>query len=450
MNAQDFFEELFRLARQRFEEYEVYAVKGESFFAKVTAQKCEKYTVQNTAGVSFRAKKNGRIGYASSTVFSEESAAALVENAAKNLEILESKDEQFIFEGSAHYPSANSYSEELARTTPQQRIALAMELERQALAASDAVIRTEGSAVGYGESEVMIRNSKGLSLQNHCNYLYAYVLPIAEKDGVMNNGFAYAFGRSLSDIDTTALAAEAVKDAAAQLGAASCASGTFPIVLRSDTVADLLDTFSDIFSAECAQRGLSLLKGREGEMVASSCVTITDDPLCPDAPIRSAFDDEGVAAQTKNVIENGVLRTLLYDLKTAAKAGVTSTGNGNKASYTSDIHVAPSNFSLKPGSISFEELLCRAENGILITELNGLHSGANAATGDFSLSAKGYMIENGKRSRAVAGITVSGNFYTLLKSILCVGSDFRWGLPGDGTYGAPSILVSGLSVAGSE
>lgn len=85
MNAQDFFEELFRLARQRFEEYEVYAVKGESFFAKVTAQKCEKYTVQNTAGVSFRAKKNGRIGYASSTVFSEESAAALVENAAKTL-----------------------------------------------------------------------------------------------------------------------------------------------------------------------------------------------------------------------------------------------------------------------------------------------------------------------------------------------------------------------------
>ena len=150
------------------------------------------------------------------------------------------------------------------------------------------------------------------------------------------------------------------------------------------------------------------------------------------------------------MIENGVLRTLLYDLKTAAKAGYASTGNGNKASYTAGIHVAPSNLFLKPGSTSFEELLSHAGNGLLITELNGLHSGANAATGDFSLSAKGYMIENGKRSRAVAGITVSGNFYTLLKNILCVGSDFRWGLPGDGTYGAPSILVSGLSVAGSE
>ena len=101
---------------------------------------------------------------------------------------------------------------------------------------------------------------------------------------------------------------------------------------------------------------------------------------------------------------------------------------------------------LAPGQVTEDELLAKAGNGVYINSLGGLHAGANTVSGDFSLQSAGFMIENGKKTKSVKSFTVAGNFYDLLKNITAVASNLE--LPGMANFGAPSVLVEGLSIAG--
>ena len=89
------------------------------------------------------------------------------------------------------------------------------------------------------------------------------------------------------------------------------------------------------------------------------------------------------------------------------------------------------------------------QEGLLITELQGMHAGANPISGDFSLSAKGFAVHAGKRAEAIAQITVSGNFYQMLNDILAVGSDLKFSFPGLCRFGSPSLRIRSLAVAGA-
>jgi PmbA protein len=240
--------------------------------------------------------------------------------------------------------------------------------------------------------------------------------------------------------------AGAVEYAVRMLDAAPIPSGKMPAVFRYDAMADLLGWFSSVFSAEAAQKGLSLLKGREGEIIAAPCLTLTDDPLLPGGLSSRAFDDEGVATYTKRIIDGGKLTTLLHNLKTARVQGVSSTGNAAKASYASPVRVAPSNLFISPGDRTLDELLRELSEGLLVTEVAGLHAGANGVSGDFSLSAKGFTVRGGVMNRAVEQITVAGNFFTLLQSIEAIGSDLHFGMS---DAGSPSVRVAEISVAGT-
>jgi PmbA protein len=178
-------------------------------------------------------------------------------------------------------------------------------------------------------------------------------------------------------------------------------------------------------------------------------VTLVDDPAYPGSPLPMPFDAEGTPTRRKNVIENGVLTTLLYSLKTAAAAGRATTGNASKRSYAAKISVSPFTLYLAPGTLTEDELLAKAGNGVYINALGGLHAGANGITGDFSLQSAGFLIENGRKGRAVRSFTVAGNFYDLLRQITAVADTVE--LPtatGITCFGSPSVLVEGLSVAG--
>ena len=221
-----------------------------------------------------------------------------------------------------------------------------------------------------------------------------------------------------------------------------------PVVMDKAAMRTMLATFAGVFSAEAAQKGLSLLGGKEGGNVAASAVTIWDDPSDGLGLAGMPFDGEGVPTQKKAVVENGKLNTLLYTLKSAKKAGKNTTGNAARASYMSIVGTAPTNFYIAPGKNTVEQLYQMAGNGVRIDELMGTHAGANPISGDFSLSCKGMKIENGKLTGPVEQITVSGNFYKLLEGIRAVGDDLWFGFPGVCSVGSPSVLVEGLSIAG--
>jgi PmbA protein len=161
------------------------------------------------------------------------------------------------------------------------------------------------------------------------------------------------------------------------------------------------------------------------------------------------FDAEGSPTRSKKVVEGGVLNTLLYNLKTANIAGKQTTGNAAKSGYNAAVAVRPFTMYLAGGNISEEELLQKAGNGVYINALEGLHAGANAVSGDFSLQSAGFMIENGQKTTHVKGFTVAGNFYELLKNITAMADNVELPMAlGMTAFGAPSVLVQGLSIAG--
>ncbi|MFA6782373.1 MAG: metallopeptidase TldD-related protein, partial [Sedimentibacter sp.] len=103
---------------------------------------------------------------------------------------------------------------------------------------------------------------------------------------------------------------------------------------------------------------------------------------------------------------------------------------------------------VEKGERELNEMVADLDKGILITELQGLHSGLNSISGDFSLAALGYLIESGKISRPLEQITVSGNYFEMLKNIEETGSDLKFGLPGGAYIGSPSLKINKLSIAG--
>ena len=157
----------------------------------------------------------------------------------------------------------------------------------------------------------------------------------------------------------------------------------------------------------------------------------------------TGYDSEGVATYNKTLIKKGVLQTYLYNLTTAKKDGVQSTGNGYGG--VTKIGIGTTHLVIKPGKKSFEELLQKAKNGIYLTDIMGLHAGLNAKSGDFSLQAQGFMIEDGKLTKPLSQIVVAGNLFTLFNEIGEVGSDSQLLLSSNEV---PSLLIKKLQVNG--
>ncbi len=140
--------------------------------------------------------------------------------------------------------------------------------------------------------------------------------------------------------------------------------------------------------------------------------------------------------------------TAFYNLKSANKAGKASTGNGFKSGGT--IGTSPTNLLVVPGDKDFNGLCEAAGEGIILTDLSGLHAGVNAISGDFSLLCEGYLIENGKKGRPVEQITAAGNFYEMLKQIIEVGNDIINIPAGLGEFFTPSVMFSNISISGES
>ena len=446
MTTQQFTDKLFAAAAAAgIAPSEVYYAEKDSVKIHTLNEKLDDYTVSTTAGLSFRGLVGGRMGYAYTEALDEEAIGMLVRGVCESAALVEDEDVQEIFAGSEAYAPLDTFSPALDQVPVSEHIASAVALEQAALAQHPEVTASDFNESGYLKTRVSITNSFGLRLQHQDNARYQIISVVSRRGERTADGVAFAIDRNPVRGDLRALTAEAVETAVRMLDAAPIDSGKMPAVIRKEAMVDLLGVFSGIFSAESAQKGLSLLQGKEGEAIAAPCVTLTDDPLLPDGMSSCPFDAEGVAAYKKDIITQGTLCTLLHNLKTARVAGVTSTGNAAKDSYSAPVRVAPSNLYLQPGEQPLEALLCAMGDGLLLTDLSGLHAGANPVSGDFSLLAKGYLVRGGKVVQAVEQITVAGNFYTLLQQAKAAGSDLFFGPSG---VGSPSLWVEELSVAG--
>lgn len=446
MELKEFINKLFEEARiNGFDEYEVYYVDRESLSINVYNEEVEKYNLTTSYGLSFRGKINGKIGYSYTEILDEDAIKMLVRNSKQSALAIENEDVQFIYEGDKDYVEVNSYYKALENIPADKLIELALSMEKESKELDSRVSSFGGCGIGYNTAKYGIINSKGLNLENKSNLLSAYVVPIIKEGENMHDGMGYVAAKSLDEVNPRKLAEEGISEAVSRIGGKSIPSGKYKTIINNEAMISLLSTFAGVFSADAAQKGLSLLKDKEGELIASNKVTLLDDPHLEDGLASVSFDDEGVATKKKEIIYEGKLMTLLHNLKTAYKGNTKSTGNGFKASYASSVGVSPTNFYIQKGSKSFEDLLEEVGEGLLLTEFAGLHSGANSITGDFSLAAKGFYIKDGKKDYPVEQITVAGNFFDLLKNVVEVGSDLKFPMS---SVGSPSVRVEGLSIAG--
>ena len=433
-------------AAQGITEYELYYQSAESTSISAYLHETNQFTASIDGGVCFRAIVNGKMGYASTEALNEAQALALVQKAVDNATALETDDPVFLGEGGQVYEPLEIESYALPST--EELIRTVLDTQEKIYAADKAVVDGSTTQCISERSEFAIYNSKGLDLHYSNNVAGVVVAAVVSDGKEMANDYQIKLGQ-LDKLDTNALAKKAAEEALRKLGGEAAPTGQYPVVFSPDAMSDLLSTFSSVFSSEAAQKGLSKLAGKEGQMIASPAVTLIDDPFHKDNPMPINFDAEGSPTYRKNIIKNGVLNTLLYNLKTAALAGKKTTGNASKAGYDAPVAIRPFTMYLAGGQLTEEALLEQAANGVYINSLSGLHAGANPISGDFSLQSAGFLIEGGKKTTPVKSFTVAGNFYDLLKNIIAAANNAE--LPsamGMTTFGAPSVLAGGLSIAG--
>lgn len=449
MNTQAFIDELFARAQKAgFEAGEIYLSQGDSFEATVYEGQINSYDVSSSLGLGFRGMYQGKMGYASTQVLDEDAAGQLVAGAKTNALLIGSEDPETLFAGSKSYAKVEGLRPALEKVSAGEKLQKALALEKAALSLDGRVKQLSDCGLFTSRGAVRIANTLGLDVSFEDNGCGMYLSAVARGDEETSAATKLSYGFDFAALDVERLAREAVDEAVAGLKGTAVASGSYPVAMRNDAAASMLRTFAGVFSAESAQKGLSLLKGREGEAIAAPCLTLMDDPLRPGGFASAPFDDEGVACFAKSVIQEGRLNTLLHNRKTALKQGAVTTGNAARGAYGGPVGISPSNFFFAPGAVSREGLLSQMGEGLLITELQGLHAGANAVTGDFSLGAKGYRVEGGAIAGPVSGITVAGNFFEMMKHICLLADDLYFGAPGSACVGSPTLWVGELKVAG--
>ena len=429
-------------------EYEMYYMSSSESSVGTLNREVNSSSSGVHGGICLRVLVDGRLGYAATELMTAEEMRDLASRALDNARFVEKEAKVGIFAGSPEYEE--SRLDEYTPMSSEQLRTCAVKLG-ESLFSKDERVRegTESQAVSMG-FDIRLVNSHGLDLYTSVGVNVAIAEAIVASGDESQS--AYAIDRIADgELDASVARAtdKAVDEALSKIGAGLLDSGRYNVIISGKQMRSLLSVFSSAFSARSVLDGVSMLKDKLGESIASEAVTITDDPQREGNTIGTAFDAEGVATHRRAVVDKGTLLTYLHNRETAAEMNTESTANASKADYSSPIAIRPYSFCIEPGEYGFDELLQLVGEGVYITELKGLHAGANAVSGDFSLESAGFVIKNGRIDRAVRSFTVAGNFFELLKSITAVSDELELGVATGFTgFGSPAVLVRELSIAG--
>ncbi len=438
------FQTIFDYAEGKVDEIEILLSANDSFSVKINEQNIESFDYADSNGISVRVIKDDKMGYSYAEKFDEKTLQMIVDEALENAKFTEDNEIAYMSNHDDVDNKPKLYSKELDKVDINDKITFAKNLEKISKETDKRVFNVPYAALGNGKTFVKISNNKGLNKEETQNYMYAYVASLCAQDDDKRMGMEFVIGRDFSKFNAAKLAKKSVQKSTELLGGIEIESSPYPVVFNNEMMATMLSTFSGIFNAKAVHEGRSLLIDKIGTKIANDKVTIIDDALHPDGFSSRSFDSEGFPSKRNILIENGKLKTYLHNTQTARKDNVSSTGNASRG-YKGTLGISPSNFYLKKGQNSEKELFKQHDKLVEIVSLQGMHSGANPISGDFSLSAEGFLYENGKRSTSLKQFTVSGNIIDLLKNIELIADNFRFNMS---SIGAPSVLVSKLDLSG--
>ncbi|MBD3219220.1 MAG: hypothetical protein GF310_13170 [candidate division Zixibacteria bacterium] len=339
------------------------------------------------------------------------------------------------------------YDPELARIPLSEKINTAIEIEKSGLGADSRVKGFVWVLYGDVSETYRILSSTGIDIASSGTTCYGFAYCFANYGEAVQSGrFVKAYGH-YHDFDAAEIGHTAADYAVRMLGSKDLRGGNMQAIFPPEAGIPIVQSLFGMIEADSVQKGKSPFRGKIGKMVASDVLTLIDDGTLAGGLGTRPYDGEGIATTRTMVIEKGLLKNYLYDTYTAKKGKTKSTGNASRGGYHSKPLIYPTNFFIQPSKTDVKDVIGDIGNGILITELSGLHAGINHATADFSVPAKGIVIEAGEPAYPVDNIAISGNLFDFLKNISAVGNDLNWE-PIEGMIGAPTFKVDNLKIIG--
>jgi len=333
---------------------------------------------------------------------------------------------------------------ELADTTqfsPEELIVRATEAE-EAARSVNGVTNSDGASAGWRQSLFSVAASNGFSASNTRTRYGLQASVLAGEGTGMQRDHESASRVFAADMPTPEWVGQrAGERAVKRVGARKMPTARIPVFFESRIAGSLVRSFLNAILGNAVARGTSFLKDKLGQKIFSDAISIVDDPHRVRGLRSKAFDVEGLLPQKRKLIDAGTLTTWLLDLRSARQLGMRSTGHASRPTGGTP-SPSPTNVYLEPGGVSLAALMKDVAQGFYVIETMGM--GVNGVTGDYSLAAAGFWIENGEISFPVNEMTIAGNLNDMFLNLRAADDlEFRYGID------APTLRIDGMTVAGT-
>ena len=422
-------------------EADIIANQDRAFSLKADKGELSEYKVTSSQQLGIRLIKEGRVGIAYSESLDELALDAMVQDALDASRFAKLDADQRISVSSRITTDCAEICQP-DTTAAEEKIALALRLESDMLALPD-VTGAPYNGFFEGESLLWLANSQGSLCQHQEFSVGCHSSALIERDGRQSMHYQGQYARRFDELESQALIRQIHATTDGLLAGEAVPSGHYSVLFSTNCLASLFGCFQSALSGKWAQQGINPWREKVGQSVASRWLTLESRVHMPGGMKIKAFDGEGAATSDLLLIGEGELKTLLHNSATARHFGVASNGAAAR-SARSALDVSPRHLVFGAGPHNESEV--QGGDYLELVKLDGLHSGADAVSGDFSFGASGFLCRDGVRVQPVRGITVAGNFYRLLGELEAVGNVLHHD-DGKGFY-APLIRFGGLSIAG--
>jgi len=424
---------------------DVMMAESESFFVTVRMGEVEKISQAGEKRLGLRLFFGHSSASASTSDISKKSIEKLVEDTARMARVTAQDPHGGLPDAgelARELPQLDLIDEPARSVSVDEKIAIALQAEKSALAYDPRITNSEGAEFSNQFGRVIYASSHGFAGEYSGSTFGHSVSPVASQNGSMQRDYWYSSNRKFLRLESPASVGEkAAQRVLRRLGGRKHKTCEAPIVFDPEMAASLLRNLASAVSGYSLYKGASFLAGKLGAQIGSDLLTVIDDGTIPGALGSRPFDGEGLAVRKKSVVEKGLLQSYLLDTYSGKKLGMASTGNASR-SVGEPPAVSPANFYLVPGKDSPEQIIATVKAGLYVTEMIGF--GVNMVTGDYSRGAAGLWIENGELAYPVEEITIAGNLKEMFQNIEMVGSDLEL----RGRIASPTIKMSQMTIAG--
>ena len=304
--------------------------------------------------------------------------------------------------------------------------------ELENIASEDKKIINTESSFTEKKTNFILANSDGFCSGYKTSSFTTSCVAVAKDENSMERDYEYSSKRYLDDIkDPQALGKLASDQTIRKLSPKKIGSEKLSVIFDKRIAKGMLSTFASAISSSAIARGTSFLKDKINEQIFSNSINIIDKPDIIKGLGSKNFDSEGIKSETLNLVKEGVLKNYLVDTYNGRKLNLQS--NGRSGGTT--------NLYFENGKQSYDELLKTNSKCIYITETIG--HGSNLVTGDYSVGATGFFVEDGEFKYPINEITIAGNFKDMFKNIFLANDlDFEY------STNSPTMMIEGMTVAG--